>query len=153
MYWNRVFESALVLAIVLQISTGLLLFRNTRLSAKTVFSKLQAYSGLYMACFLSLHATAILPVYRLQGKGLSFFVATGGRSGSLKDPLAVMFFVYYSLAVLAVSTHAGCALRSWLARKRCSLQAANRAACAIMAVGFVFFCAIVSAMVRFHLAP
>ncbi len=65
----------------------------------------QAASGLYLALFLCIHVTAVLSG-RAYGIDTDFrFAAQGMHIG-----LAWFFVPYYSLAVLAIFTHLGCAL-------------------------------------------
>ena len=60
LYRNPVVEIWLLGAVLVQIITGLRLFRQKRRAVSTIFDKLHIYSGLYLALFLVIHVAAVL---------------------------------------------------------------------------------------------
>ena len=59
-YRNFFVETILLLAVLVQIISGLKLFRTNRKNAKTNFEKLHIWTGLYLAIFFVIHLSAIL---------------------------------------------------------------------------------------------
>ena len=59
-YRNILIETILLLAILVQIISGITLFRKKRKTVVGFFEKLQIWSGLYLAFFLIIHLSAIL---------------------------------------------------------------------------------------------
>lgn len=104
-YRNIIVESILLLAVCLQIFSGIKLVMSARKTAITTFDKLHIYSGLYLAMFLLVHVSAVLAarvIFHLDSN--SYFGAA-----ALNHYPEVLFFVpYYFFAVLAFFIHVAC---------------------------------------------
>ncbi|MFN4119034.1 hypothetical protein [Acidovorax sp.] len=113
-YRQPVVEGVLLACVVFQGGSGLtLLWRGWR-QRRGAVAWLQAASGAYLALFLLIHVTAVL-VARQNGVDTNLQFAAAG----LRTPPQHWFFgPYYFLAVLALCTHAGCALY-WNLPYRC----------------------------------
>jgi succinate dehydrogenase/fumarate reductase cytochrome b subunit len=98
-YRQPVVEALLLLAVVIQIATGIKLVFNRK--KKTAAKKIQVYSGLYLAYFLLVHVSAVLygryihldTNFYYAGVGLNYYPAT------------FYFIPYYFLAVAAIALH------------------------------------------------
>lgn len=120
-------EALLLLALPIQIVTGLWLFRAARDRAADRWDRLQLAAGIYLALFIAGHATATAMLFR----DISFRAASGGRSGMLGDP---SFLAYYVLGPLAVFAHVACGARG-LAWQRWGSVQAGRLGTAVLAAG------------------
>jgi succinate dehydrogenase/fumarate reductase cytochrome b subunit len=104
-YRNIIVESLLLLAVCLQIYSGIKLVLIARKTAITIFDKLHIYSGLYLAMFLLIHVSAVLSarvLFHLDSN--SYFGAA-----ALNHYPEIFFFVpYYFFAVLAFFVHVAC---------------------------------------------
>lgn len=120
-------EALLLLALPIQIGTGLWLFRVARDRAPSRWDRLQLASGLYLAVFLAAHATATAILFR----DINFRAASGGRSGLFGDP---SFLAYYVLGPLAVFAHVACGARSLMLRRLGPVRA-ERLAAGVLGLG------------------
>lgn len=101
-YRNPLVESLLLLAIGIQILSGLRLFLLSRKTVKGFFQQLQRWSGLYLALFFLNHIGAVFAGrYFLEVDTNLYF----GIAGLHSFPHALFFFPYYSLAILAFFGH------------------------------------------------
>jgi succinate dehydrogenase/fumarate reductase cytochrome b subunit len=100
-------EALLLLAVPIQIVTGLLLVRAAKNRPPDGWDRLQRASGVYLAAFLGAHTIATAWLFR----DLNFRAASGGRPGVFGDP---SFLAYYALGPLAVFVHVAAAVRSLL---------------------------------------
>jgi len=104
-YRNIIVESLLLLAVCLQIYSGIKLVLIARKIAITIFDKLHIYSGLYLAFFLLIHVSAVLSartIFNIDSN--SYFGAA-----ALNHYPEVFFFVpYYFCAVVAFFVHVAC---------------------------------------------
>lgn len=101
-YRNPIAEALLLLAVLLQVVSGIRLFRARYRFARGFFEKLQLYSGLYLAVFLLIHLSAVLTgrfVLKLD-TNLWFGVA-----GLNSFPHNLFFIPYYALAIVAFFGH------------------------------------------------
>ncbi|HAA12536.1 MAG TPA: hypothetical protein DCE41_12905 [Cytophagales bacterium] len=101
-YRNPVIETLLLLAVGVQIMSGLQLFRKQRKATLSPFQKLQVWSGLYLAMFLLVHVGAVLAgrlVFQLDTN--VYFAAVGMNT----FPFNLFFLPYYTLAILAIFCH------------------------------------------------
>lgn len=108
-YRNPIVEPLLLIAVLVQVTTGLIQFvRGWRIRSGGV-ARLQAWSGLAIALFLSVHVSAVL-MARASGLDTNFhFAAAGMHAG-----FAGFFIPYYFTAVAALFAHLGCAAYWWL---------------------------------------
>ncbi len=101
-YRNTVFETILLLAVVIQIYSGARLFLVNRKVAKTFFEKLHIWTGLYLAAFFVIHLSAVfLGRFFLQLDTNFYF----GVAGINSFPFNLFFIPYYGLAILSFFGH------------------------------------------------
>lgn len=136
-------EALLLLALPVQIVTGLCLFRAASNRAVSRWDRLQLASGLYLAVFLAAHATATAFLFR----DINFRAASGGRPGLFGDP---SFLAYYVLGPLAVFAHAACGARS-VALRRLGPVRAQRLAAGVLGLGIAVTLVISLALCGIHL--
>lgn len=145
-YRHPLIEPLLLLAVMVQITTGLIQFvRGWRVRSGRV-AWLQAWSGFYLFLFLAIHVTAVLAG---RGGGLDtnfHFAAAGMHAG-----LAGFFAPYYFTAVAALFTHLGCAAYWWLTG-RGRETAAGRALAAMIVTG-VLLAALIVALLAGAIVP
>lgn len=101
-YRNPIVETILMICVAFQVFSGLLLWRNSRKYAQNSFEKLQLWSGLYLSLFLLGHPIAVW-VGRLQ-----LHLDTNFYFGAMVlnvFPYLILFFIYYSLAILSFFSH------------------------------------------------
>ena len=102
LYRNPVSETILLLAVIIQIISGLNLFFSIRKTAHQKVEKLQVYSGLYLAFFLIIHVSAVLTGRFYLHLDTNFYF---GAAGINTFPLNLFFIPYYTLAVLSFFGH------------------------------------------------
>jgi succinate dehydrogenase/fumarate reductase cytochrome b subunit len=136
-------EALLLLALPVQVATGLWLFRAARGRAFDRWDRLQLASGLYLAAFLAAHATATAILFR----DLNFRAASGGRPGLFGDP---SFLAYYVLGPLAVFAHVACGARSLMLRRLGPVRA-ERLAAGVLGLGAAVTLVISLALCGIHL--
>lgn len=113
-YREPVVEAFLTLLIGNQILTGWRLAGTA--SRRSVLSRIQRLSGIYLACFFIIHLSAV-HIARTRGVDSNFEFAVAG----FRNMWGGMFLgPYYVLAVMAVFLHLGCALRSVFRRTSAS---------------------------------
>jgi len=101
-YRHPILETVLLLAVLVQIISGLKLFRSKIMRAPVGFGRLQAWAGLYLAIFLVIHLSAVL--------GGRFFLHLDtniyfGVAGLNTFPFNLFFIPYYGLALLSFFAH------------------------------------------------
>jgi len=143
-YQNAVAEPILIVALLIQMITGLCLFWDDRRYRVRWLDKIQAYSGLYLSAYFVIHGAATIFLAR----GITFYEASGGKEGLLQDPS--VFLSYYSLAVFALFVHTARALRNILI-SHWSQRTAEKLAYALMVIGFVTTTTIAMALSGVHL--
>lgn len=105
-YRNPIAESLLLIAVGIQIFTGISLFKKLRTqSEKSFVEKYQILSGLYLAFFLMLHVSAVLSGRIIFGLDTNFYF---GAAGLNIFPLFFFFVPYYFLAIASIFTHIAC---------------------------------------------
>lgn len=106
-YRQPVIEALLLLAIVLQVVTGITLIIERWKQRRGFLSWLQVGSGAYLAFFFLNHVAAVFYGRNTLHVDTNFYYAVAG----VHMPVIQFYFVlYYFLAVLALFTHLGCAL-------------------------------------------
>jgi hypothetical protein len=136
-------EALLLIAVPVQILTGLWLFRAGRDRARDRWDRLQLTSALYLAVFLAAHATATAIRFR----DINFRAASGGRSGLFGDP---SFLAYYVLGPLAVFAHLACGVRG-LSLRRLGRRRASWLAGGVLGLGTAVTIVITLALCGLHL--
>ncbi|PKF73541.1 hypothetical protein [Chryseobacterium sp. PMSZPI] len=101
-YRNTACESLLLLTVIIQIISGLSLFRNLRKTATGNFEKLQIWSGLYLAFFLIIHVSAVLMGRFYLHLDTNFYF---GAAGINTFPINLFFIPYYTLAIFSFFGH------------------------------------------------
>jgi hypothetical protein len=101
-YRNRIVESFLLLAVAVQITSGLRLFFSKRKGVNGLFDQLQIWTGLYLAFFLLVHVSAILVGRLVLHLDTNLYF---GAAGINTFPFNLFFIPYYSLAIMAIWGH------------------------------------------------
>lgn len=101
-YRNIVVEAVLLVAIGVQIYSGLKLFITSKQHANSGFEKLHIWSGLYLAIFFAIHLSAVLAGRLLLNLDTNFYF---GVAGINTFPFNLFFVPYYALAILSFFGH------------------------------------------------
>jgi hypothetical protein len=101
-YRNRIVESFLLLAVAVQITSGLRLFFSKRKGVNGLFDQLQIWTGLYLAFFLLVHVSAILVGRLVLHLDTNLYF---GAAGINTFPFNLFFIPYYSFAIMAILGH------------------------------------------------
>ena len=101
-YRHPVIEIILLVVVVVQILSGLQLFRRKDSRKAAFFDKLHLYSGLYLAIFLVIHVSAILVGRFYLKLDTNFYF---GAAGINSFPVNLFFIPYYTLAILSFFGH------------------------------------------------
>ncbi len=101
-YRNIFVEIILLLAVLVQIISGLKLFKMNRKTATTQFEKLHIWSGLYLAVFFVIHLSAVLGGRLFLHLDTNFYFGVAGLN---TFPLNLFFIPYYGLAILSFFGH------------------------------------------------
>lgn len=95
-------ETVLIVAVLIQVVSGLSIYRKRRQLVKTGWEILHLYSGLYLAFFLLLHVSAILTGRLYFKLDTNFYFGVAGLS---TFPFYFFFIPYYLLAIAAFFGH------------------------------------------------
>lgn len=101
-YRNRIAETILLLAILIQIFSGVKLFLKKRKTVTDIFERLQIVSGLYLAFFLVIHVGVVLTGRYLLELDTNFYFGVAGLN---TFPINLFFIPYYGLAILSFFGH------------------------------------------------
>lgn len=101
-YRNIFVETILLLAVAIQIFSGLKLFIAKRKSADTFFEKLHIWTGLYLAVFFVIHLSAVLGGRLYLHLDTNFYFGVAGLNNF---PTNIFFIPYYALAILSFFGH------------------------------------------------
>ena len=101
-YRNILVESILLIAVFIQIFSGLKLFFAKRKSTTTFFDRLQIWSGLYLSFFLVIHVSAVLGGRLVLGLDTNFYFGVAGLN---TFPLYIFFAPYYGVAIISFFGH------------------------------------------------
>lgn len=103
LFYRSIFiETILFLAIAAQIYSGLKLFGTKSKTVKTLFDKLQIWTGLYLAIFFIIHLCAILLGRYILNLDTNFYF---GAAGLNSFPTNLFFIPYYTLAIISFFGH------------------------------------------------
>lgn len=102
LYRHPFFETILLLAIAVQIYSGLTLFRANRRMAKTFFERVHIWTGLYLAGFFIIHLSAVFAGRLLLHLDTNFYFGVAGLN---YFPANLFFIPYYSLAMISFWGH------------------------------------------------
>jgi hypothetical protein len=106
-YRQPLVESMLLTGVAVQVLTGFSLVIGGWKERRGLVPWLQAACGLYLFFFLAVHVSAVLYGRIALHLDTNFYYAAAGFH---VPPFAWFFAPYYFLAVIALFTHAGCAL-------------------------------------------
>lgn len=101
-YRNPISELVLLIAVAIQIVSGIKLVLVKRRIAATIFERLQIWSGLYLAFFLLMHVSAVFVARFFLELDTNIYFAS---IGILTFPFYLFFVPYYGLAIMAFFGH------------------------------------------------
>ncbi|MEA5461109.1 hypothetical protein VB796_18750 [Arcicella sp. LKC2W] len=101
-YRNIFIETILLIAVLLQIVSGLKLFKTNRKIATNLFDKLHIWTGLYLAIFFMIHLSAVLGGRLFLNLDTNFYFGVAGLNSF---PFNLFFVPYYGFAVLSFFGH------------------------------------------------
>lgn len=101
-YRNPLVETLLLLAVVVQIVSGIKLFKAMRKSAAAPFEKLQIWTGLYLAGFFIFHVSAVMAGRYWLKLDTNFYFGVAGLN---TFPFNLFFIPYYGLAIFSFFGH------------------------------------------------
>ena len=101
-YRNIFVETILLLAVLVQIVSGLKLFKTNRRTATSNFDKLHIWTGLYLAIFFIIHLSAVLVGRLLLHLDTNFYFGVAGLN---TFPFNLFFIPYYGLAIFSFFGH------------------------------------------------
>lgn len=104
-YRNIFVEAILLLAVLMQIISGLKLFKTNRKTAVSNFDKLHIWTGLYLAIFFVIHLSAVLFGRFAVHLDTNFYF---GAAGLNSFPFSLFFIPYYALAIISFFGHIAC---------------------------------------------
>lgn len=132
-YRNIFVETVLLVAVFLQILSGLKLFRTSRKTAKSPFEKLHVWTGLYLAIFFMIHISAVFVGRFLLHLDTNFYFGVAGLNSF---PTNIFFIPYYGFAMLSFFGHIA-AIHSKKMEQTIFGFSPNRQATVIFFFGFV----------------
>lgn len=143
-YRNPFVEILLLLAVAVQVGSGLRLFWAGRHRAgsgldrvafdRVAFDRLQRWSGLYLAVFFGIHLSAVWVGRLVLGLDTNFYFGVAGLN---TFPLNLFFIPYYGLAVVSFFAHVACAHRRRMQRAVLGLTPRQQAV-GILIFGVIF---------------
>src|SRR5690606_15574 len=101
-YRNAIAETILILAVLVQMISGLTLFIRRRRQAVTNFDKLQLWTGLYLAVFLTIHLGAVFVGRLVLNLDTNFYFGVAGLNSF---PTNLFFIPYYAFAIISFFGH------------------------------------------------
>lgn len=101
-YRNIIIETLLLSAVLVQIVSGINLFKANRKIAFSNFEKLHVWTGLYLAIFFVIHLIAVLSGRLLLHLDTNFYFGVAGLNSF---PFNLFFIPYYGLAILSFFGH------------------------------------------------
>lgn len=104
-YRNIFIETILLSAVLVQIFSGLTLFKRNRKLAISGFDKLHIWTGLYLAIFFVIHLSAVLAGRLFLHLDTNFYFGVAGLNSF---PFNLFFIPYYGLAISSFFGHIAC---------------------------------------------
>ncbi len=101
-YRNPIVETILLIAVVVQIISGIKLFFAKRKSTNNFYERLQIWTGLYLAFFLVIHVGAVLTGRIVLNLDTNFYFGVAGLN---TFPFNIFFIPYYGFAILSFFGH------------------------------------------------
>lgn len=147
-YRQRLVEILLLACVAFQIASGTWFVVRRKDPRVAAFDRLQAWSGLYLAFFMTVHVAAVMYGRAVLDLDTNVYY---GAAGLNLWPATLFFTPYYFLAVLAVGVHLACGLR-WLLHARLSPPALNGMTATLIG-GAALAGLLIVASLGGHLAP
>jgi hypothetical protein len=132
-YRNIFIETILFIAVLVQIISGLTLFKANRKIAITSFEKLHIWTGLYLAIFFVIHLCAVLGGRYFLHLDTNFYFGVAGLNSF---PTNLFFVPYYGLAIISFFGHIA-SIHSKKMKKQVFNLAPNGQAIAILTFGII----------------
>lgn len=104
-YRNIFVELILLIAVFVQIFSGLKLFKTNRKRAIAIFDKLHIWTGLYLALFFVIHVSAVLAGRYFLKLDTNFYFGVAGLNTFAFN---LFFIPYYGLAIFSFFGHIAC---------------------------------------------
>ena len=101
-YRNIFIEAVLLIAVLIQIISGLKLFQTSKKIASTPFEKIHIWSGLYLAVFFIIHLSAVFSGRLFLHLDTNFYFGVAGLNSF---PSNIFFIPYYGFAILSFFGH------------------------------------------------
>lgn len=101
-YRNVFVESILLIAVFVQIVSGIKLFFSKRKTLLSYNNKLQIFTGLYLAFFFMMHVGAVLTGRYILELDTNFYFGVAGLN---TFPFNLFFAPYYGLAIISFFGH------------------------------------------------
>lgn len=101
-YRNSIIETLLLIAIAIQVYTGLKLVFKKQKNTTKFFEKIQIWSGLYLAFFLLFHVGAVMFGRFVMQLDTNFYFGVAGLN---TFPFNLFFVPYYGFALLSFFIH------------------------------------------------
>ena len=101
-YRNIFIETILLIAVLVQIFSGLKLFKSNRKIVNSSFEKLHIWTGLYLAIFFIIHLSAVLGGRYFLHLDTNFYFGVAGLNNF---PTNLFFVPYYALAIISFFGH------------------------------------------------
>ena len=101
-YRNIILETLLLIAVIIQIVSGLKLFKLNKKIVTTTFEKLHIWSGLYLAIFLVIHVGIVLFGRIILEIDTNIYF---GAAGLNTFPYNLFFVPYYGLGIISFFGH------------------------------------------------
>lgn len=101
-YRNPVIESVLLLAVIIQVMSGIKLVFQKRKAVNTLWAKLQIWTGFYLAFFLVFHVSAVFMGRLVFDLDTNFYFGVAGLNSL---PANLFFVPYYGFALFSFFGH------------------------------------------------
>jgi hypothetical protein len=101
-YRNIFVETILLSAVLVQIISGLNLFKATRKTVISSFDKFHIWTGLYLAVFFVIHLSAVFGGRLVLHLDTNFYFGVAGLNSF---PFNLFFIPYYGLAIISFFGH------------------------------------------------
>jgi len=133
-YRNVFVESILLVAVLIQIISGLNLFRTSRQTANSFYDKLHIWSGMYLAVFFVIHLSAVFVGRFILHLDTNFYFGVAGLNSF---PFNLFFVPYYGLAILSFFGHIASIHAKKMKQVIFGLTPGKQAA-TFLTIGFIF---------------
>jgi hypothetical protein len=104
-YRNVFVEAILLMAVLVQLFSGISLFKTNRKKVVSTFDKLHIWTGLYLAFFFAIHVSVVLIGRFFLELDTNFYFGVAGLN---TFPFNLFFIPYYGLAIFSFFGHIAC---------------------------------------------